>query len=78
MKIDTNEKLVMDMMQFSPFGALSQVFIIEAIRKYADACADQPPETFDSGMLNGEAWVGVAKDIKKRMQNFYDSTQPTH
>lgn len=39
MKIRTNEDLVVDLMNYSPHGSMGQAFVIEAIRKYADAHA---------------------------------------
>jgi hypothetical protein len=62
-KRETNEELVRRLMTYSRFGALSQVFIMEAIARYAEQCATAKPELFDGPLLNGAAWVGVAKEI---------------
>ena len=70
-KIRTNLDLVSDIMNYSPVGALSQAFVMEAIKRYADQCAAAHPTTFDSAMLNGAAWVACAKDIQRRFEEFY-------
>jgi hypothetical protein len=44
-----------------PAGALIQGFILEGLRIYAEQCVAYGPEHFDSGLMNGEAWVACAK-----------------
>jgi hypothetical protein len=70
-KKKTNEQLVKHIMNFSGYGVLSQAFVMTAIQKYADACAKADPKMFDSPMLHGDAWVGVAKEIKAKMDEHY-------
>lgn len=70
-KINCNLDLVVDLMNYSPRGAICQAFIMEAIMKYAEACSKADPATFDSGFMNGQAWVDVAKDVKQRCEAFY-------
>ncbi len=62
-KRKTNEQIVRHMMTFSRYGALSEMFIMEAITKYAEAVSKADPAQFESMLLSGEAWVGVAKEI---------------
>lgn len=59
----TNDKFVAHLMNFSRHGALMQVFILEAMRKYADACKAADPATFDSPLLSGKAWHGCAVEL---------------
>lgn len=68
----TNEEFVAELMQFSNFGALSQVFVIEAIRRYADQVAAAQPSEVDTKFLSGPVWIGVAKEIQAKMYNQYD------
>lgn len=75
-KPTNNTELVRNLMEFSPHGALSQVFIIEAIRRYADTCAKLAPQDMDNPMISGAAWKGVAVDIKTRMDAFYNRNSP--
>lgn len=70
-RINSNEDLVIDLMNFSPYGALCQGFVMEAIQRYARAVADAPP--VDMGdLVSGEAWKRVATDIRDRCDTFYN------
>ena len=72
-KLQTNEDLIRNLLNYSPTGALAQAFIVEAIRRYADACAKADPATFDSGLMSGAAWVRTAQHIKAECEKFYGS-----
>lgn len=67
-KRETNEELIIRMMNFSPTGALSQAFIIEAISRYADqvASAESVP---DSPFLSGKAWKHTGEWIKSQVDS---------
>jgi len=67
----TNTEFVAELMQFSPYGALVQVFIIDAIHKHAKAVSRAAPSEVDRPLICGEAWVGVAKDIKAKLDARY-------
>ncbi len=76
-KLESNEDLVCDLMKFSPRGPLGQVFIIEAIRKYAETWAAMTPEQRKqyqdkSPLISMEAWCAVAEDVKARCDKFYN------
>lgn len=73
-KLKTNEDLVRDLMNYSPYGALCRAFIMEAIQRYARECSEADPKAFDSTFMNGHAWVGIAKDIDARCKAFYERT----
>jgi hypothetical protein len=60
----TNVEFVTHMMEYSKHGALMQAFILEACRKYADACAKADASVFDSALLNGKAWKGCAVELQ--------------
>jgi len=65
----TNIEIVVDAMRFSEYGAMAQVFIIDAIQKHADRVAksvpsDYPPNQF----ISPEIWIGVAKEIQSKMK----------
>lgn len=70
--LETNEELILDLMEHSPYGGLGQVFIVEAIRQYAEQIAAADPNVIGNGLISGEAWQGVAKDVKERCDLFYD------
>jgi hypothetical protein len=66
----TNTELIVEMMEYSNFGALSQLFIMEAIRKEAERVAATKPEQYDQekwAMISVPAWIGVAKEIAKKI-----------
>lgn len=70
--METNEDLLHDLMNYSPFGALAQGFIMEAIMRRAETVAASKPEDYPPGsMFNPQAWIGVAADIKQRCDAFY-------
>lgn len=66
---ETNVALVTRLMEFSPTGALSQMFIIEAIDRYAKQIAkanlDQWPENH---IINPVAWKRTAEFIKAELE----------
>ena len=72
-KLESNEDLVADLMAYSPYGALAQVFIMEAIQSKAEAVAKSvvDPDAADS-FINPVAWRNVAIDIKERCDAFYN------
>ena len=72
----SNIEVVTELMQFSRHGALAQVFILEAIRKQARRTAARDPALLDSPMLSGKAWVGVAAEIRDRLERHYGCAEP--
>ncbi|MCA3000374.1 MAG: hypothetical protein ING75_17435 [Rhodocyclaceae bacterium] len=68
---ETNEEIISNLMQFNPYGALGQIFIMEAIREYANNVSAIDPATITGNpIINLAAWVGVAKDVKQRLEEF--------
>lgn len=65
----TNVQFVTDLMEFSRFGALAQVFVIDALDKWSKKISECDPAQFDNAMINGEAWVGVAKEIQQKIED---------
>lgn len=73
-------------MNFSPYGALSQLFVMEGLAKYcdmiieneADLIADYESKQSDgiSVGVNVYSWIEVAKNVKKRMEDFYNREIP--
>ena len=69
----TNVQLVTQIMNVSKFGAMSQIFIIDAILKQAEAVARMPLEDLkaamaNNGMVSAQAWHGVATEIADKMK----------
>ena len=71
--IRTNEEFLGELMMFSPYGALCQVFIIEAIRNYAERVSNSPtPIEHGTGVFSEIAWHGVGVDILKKLKDNYE------
>lgn len=69
-KRKTNIEAVVDLMEFSRYGPLAQLFVVDALSKHARHVADAPVEAFAGmrdGMINQEAWQGVAREIAQKM-----------
>lgn len=66
----TNIEAVVDLMEYSQFGALAQIFVVDALGKQAKRVADAPEEAFagmKDGMIHPKAWQGVAREIEKKL-----------
>jgi hypothetical protein len=61
-KPETNTQFITRLMEFSPYGVLSQMFIISAIDHYSRVVGAAPP--LDNFVVNGEAWKETAKWIQ--------------
>jgi hypothetical protein len=64
----TNIEKVTHIMTYSNYGALSQMFVMEALHKWSGIISKASPEQVDNGFINGEAWIGVAGEIQKALQ----------
>ncbi len=64
---DNNEELVLNLMNFSPFGAMGQAFIINAIREYSKAVVKDNEDG---------PWFEIAKDVQTRCDAFYSRHDP--
>lgn len=73
--LKTNEDLVVDLMNYSPYGALGQAFIIQAIEAYANRIIKDKEELLandGNSIISNNAWIGIAEDVKRRMDEFYN------
>ncbi|MFV8624987.1 hypothetical protein ACNREE_11085 [Ralstonia pseudosolanacearum] len=71
-KSKTNIEFVRELMDFSHFGPLAQMFVIDALSKWSDKIAQTPIEelrkAFEGNPLIGaDAWQGVAREIKAKL-----------
>ena len=77
--IMTNDEIVLNIMNHSKYGALSQVFVLQAIHKLAQQVIDNEPGLLQSiaeqekegrvSIINVHSWIGVAKEIKEKLDN---------
>jgi len=65
----TNIDLVRGCLHSNKYGVLAQLFVIDALRKHSEAVAAADP--IQGSFINGEAWKGVAQEIKDKMDAFY-------
>lgn len=66
----TNEQLLLEIINHSRYGALAQVFVIDALYKFAKKVAASSPEEYGDGMLfiHPDSWIGVAKEIELKIK----------
>jgi hypothetical protein len=60
-----NVAFVKDLMTYSNYGALAQLFIIDAIDKFSKMVAEAEP--IDHPLIDGRAWKGVAQEIQQKL-----------
>ncbi len=71
-KFKSNTEIITDIMEFSAAGPMSQMFIIEAIRKYGEQIIDDQDEINDlNGFIDGKAWVHTAKTVLNEISEGY-------
>ena len=67
-KHKTNAQLIGDLMSFSKQGVLMQVFIIEAIAKYAEQTKVSPAWA-NEGFISEAAWSACADEALEAINN---------
>ncbi|RUS67740.1 hypothetical protein CUZ56_00217 [Saezia sanguinis] len=67
----TNIEFVTDLMQYSKYGVMAQLFVIEALHCYSDTVANAAPEQLKElgEFINPQAWQGVAREIAEKIEN---------
>ena len=70
-KEEDNADFVRSLMTVSKHGALAQLFVIDALTKWSKIISESDPAKLDSPMLNGKAWVAVAKEIREKLDTKY-------
>jgi hypothetical protein len=73
-----NDEFLQRMMSFSPYGALVQAFVLEAIRNYSQAISDAgatPPPEYRS-FIAWENWHGVGVDVLRQLNARFESNFP--
>lgn len=71
----TNVQIVKAIMEGGSYGALTQAFVVQAIRAYAEevVTAPPPPAPADGTVpfIAHDAWRSVAREISLAMDKFY-------
>jgi hypothetical protein len=71
-KPETNVEFVARIMEFSNYGPLAQLFVIDALDKWSKKVAEADPADIESPMISGHAWVGVAREIQAKIEKRMD------
>jgi len=64
----TNVEKVTHIMTYSKYGALAQLFVMDALHKWTDIITKATTEQVGNGFVNGEAWIGVAREIQANLR----------
>lgn len=75
-KSHTNEQFVVELMTSSRYGALGQMFVLDAILQHATRVAAADPKAINHPLVLGAAWVAVAKEIEARCAAKYGEAEP--
>jgi hypothetical protein len=67
-QLECNEDLVLDLLKFSKFGAMGQIFVLEAIRHYAEQVASGEDVNAPGPK---DLWQAIGADVKERCDAFY-------
>lgn len=65
----TNIEKVEHIMNYSSYGALAQLFVMDALHKWSELVSKASPDDVGSGFVSGEAWIGVAKEIHGKLRS---------
>jgi len=65
----TNVEFVTELMEFSNFGALAQLFVIDALDKWSARIKDADLSDWgDDSFIHPDAWKGVAAEINQKLK----------
>lgn len=70
----TNLEVVTDIMTYSNYGALAQLFVMDALTKFSKIVMSTPSEDMammDNGLISCEAWKGIAAEIHKKLSGYH-------
>jgi coenzyme F420-reducing hydrogenase delta subunit len=70
-KRETNVQLLNRVCKFSRNGALAQVFLLQAVEKYADAVIAAGPDAVDTALVSGAAWHATAQEWKEELSKHF-------
>lgn len=73
----TNVQIVKAIMEGGSYGALTQAFVVQAIRAYAEEIATAPapaaPADGSVPFIAADAWRSVAAEIRGALDKYYDT-----
>jgi hypothetical protein len=72
----TNIEKVQHIMSYSRYGALAQMFVMDALSKWSDIISRASAAQVDNGFVDPEAWIGVAREIKEALESDLSTDDP--
>jgi len=70
----SNEEFLEELMSNCTAGLLTQVFVIEAIRYYAEKVSSTPePENDSNAFISPKMWHKIATEISTKLKDNYDT-----
>jgi hypothetical protein len=70
---ETNEQFVARIMEFPKSGPIMQIFVVEALRRYAEQCAAVDAAKLDTGPISGHAWKRCAIELRDELNKHLGS-----
>lgn len=67
----TNIEFVVEVMKFSRYGAMAEIFVIEALRRYAFQVTTTDAKLLDRARLPGTALQAVGEEIDAKLAAKY-------
>jgi len=64
----TNIEKVHHIMSYSRYGALAQIFVMDALHKWTDIISNATAAQVGNGFVDGNAWIGVAREIQSTLK----------
>ncbi len=72
-EVQTNDDFVHWIMNYSNHGAMSQVFVIEAIRHYCEIMSkNKNPKDDPEAIINPKLWFDIAVEIGGHIEDRYN------
>ncbi len=73
----TNTEFVTHLMEFSPSGPMTQLFVMDALEKWSNIIVNEGIESLtekmgDQALINPRAWYDAAVDVKTAIDDHYD------
>lgn len=75
----TNVEFVTNLMTYSRHGALTQVFVLQAIEYYAKKVKLPDGRDYSNALINWDSWKAIADEILEKINEKYptgDSVRP--
>ena len=72
---ETNTQFLNRMMDYSRFGAMTQLVVLHAIRYYCEVILKDPEAvlcSMEDHPISGDAWVGAVKELSRELNAHFE------